>query len=358
MPFTPIQTFVGGLLLHVSTSGLMTETGRVLGISGVTDGALLGDHARWRWAILAGLVSGPALVAAAGLAPALPPNGLELWAAAPAGRLALAGAMIGFGAKLGSGCTSGHFLCGASRLSPRSLVATATFMASAVAVAKLVPAGYLVDAVPAWAPSYPATAALPALGGLLLAAVLAHNALAALLPKACRPSTPPSEAESCYSPAQLLPYLLSGLTFSLGLIVSGMVSPLKVMGFLRLPPPLDAWDPSLAMIVVGGVIPNMIQWMALQTRTAGAPKPLFAWEKWHVPSRRDITPRLVLGALVFGAGWGLGGVCPGPAVVTGGQLAVDALRGVDVRAPLVGWASYIVNMGLGFVAARAVEARL
>jgi hypothetical protein len=100
MPFTPLQTFVGGLLLHVSTSGMMVETGRVLGISGVTDGALLGDHARWRWAVLAGLISGPAVVAATGIAPALPSNGAELWAAAPVSRLALAGAMIGFGAKV------------------------------------------------------------------------------------------------------------------------------------------------------------------------------------------------------------------------------------------------------------------
>ncbi len=243
-----------------------------------------------------------------------------------------------------------------------------TFMASAIAMAKLVPAGYLVDSLPAWEPTYPATAALPALGGLVLLALLARNALNALLPKACKPASNGSAhngvsnghaAPDCnYTPAQLLPYLLSGLTFSLGLIVSGMVSPLKVMGFLRVPPPLDTWDPSLAMVVAGGVVPNMIQWFALQKANSGSPKPLFNWEQWRVPSRRDITPRLVLGALVFGAGWGLGGVCPGPGIVTGGQLAVDAFHGADVSRAFLGWASYIVNMGLGFVAARFVESVL
>lgn len=248
-------------------------------------------------------------------------------------------------------------------------------MVSAVAMAKLVPAGYLVDSLPAWDPVYPATWALPALGGLVLAALFARNALNALLPKACRldsngsvsdcpdsvggaASTASPTPDCDYSPAQLLPYLLSGLTFSLGLIVSGMVSPLKVIGFLRVPPPLDAWDPSLAMIVAGGVVPNMVQWFALQRASSGRPQPLFSWEKWQIPSRRDITPRLVIGALLFGAGWGLGGVCPGPAVVTGGQLAVDAFHGADVGPAALAWASYIVNMGLGFVAARFVESVL
>lgn len=100
MPFTPVQTFLGGLLLHISTSSLLTDTGRVFGISSVVDGALLGDHAKWRWAILAGLLAGPAVVAETGLGPALPDNGAGLWAVAPVGRLALAGALVGFGSKV------------------------------------------------------------------------------------------------------------------------------------------------------------------------------------------------------------------------------------------------------------------
>lgn len=104
MPFTPVQTFLGGLLLHLSTSSLLSETGRVFGVSSLVDGAACGDHARWRWAMLAGLVSGPALVAATGLAGngAFPDAGTAAWAALPIGRLALAGALVGFGSKVGS----------------------------------------------------------------------------------------------------------------------------------------------------------------------------------------------------------------------------------------------------------------
>ena len=102
MPFTPVQTFLGGLLLHLSTSSLLTDTGRIFGVSSLIDGAFWGDHARWRWAVLAGLVSGPALIAATGLASAIPDPGTAVWAAQPIGRLALAGALVGFGSKVGS----------------------------------------------------------------------------------------------------------------------------------------------------------------------------------------------------------------------------------------------------------------
>ncbi|GMK57165.1 hypothetical protein CspeluHIS016_0310050 [Cutaneotrichosporon spelunceum] len=372
MPFTPVQTFVGGLLMHIASVGLLSGTGRVMGASGIVDGAVLGDHAKWRWAFLAGIVVAPVVVAAVGLESIMPGNGLEPFAAAPVARLALSGALIGVGAKLGTGCTSGHFLCGSSRLSPRSLVAVVTFMLSAIATAKLVPADYLVDTIPAYKPVYPSASEAAALGGLAVAALIARQTVNAILPKACQPSADTangtsstengdgqvSASECNYSLAQLVPYLLSGLTFSLGLIASGMVSPLKVMGFLRVPPPLDTWDPSLLMVVAGAVIPNMIHWFKLQKSSRGSPKPLFSWEKWQVPTRRDITPRLVIGALIFGVGWGLGGVCPGPAIVTAGKLAVDAARGEDVSRAATGWASYFVNMVLGFAAARLVEKAL
>lgn len=100
MGFTPVQTFLGGILLHLSTSGLLTETGRIFGISSILDGAIFGDHARWRWAILAGLVGGPALTSGTGLGPALPDAGTWVWASLPMKRLALAGALVGFGAKV------------------------------------------------------------------------------------------------------------------------------------------------------------------------------------------------------------------------------------------------------------------
>lgn len=104
--FTPVQTFLGGLLLHLSTQGLLEDTGRVFGISGIVSDAVLGDRAKWRWAVVAGLVAGPAVVHAVGIAPYVPDPTAWTWATMSSSRFALAGGLIGFGAKLGSGCTS------------------------------------------------------------------------------------------------------------------------------------------------------------------------------------------------------------------------------------------------------------
>lgn len=162
-----------------------------------------------------------------------------------------------------------------------------------------------------------------------------------------------------YTALQLTPYLLTGITFSLGLILSGMVSPLKVIGFLRFPPPMAGFDPSLALVFLGGVVPNAIHWRGV------VPVPKLPWEKWRVPSRTDIDWRLVLGSLLFGLGWGLAGVCPGPAVVAGGQLSWNLLASVGAKGPdavfgvdgaaLLGWAAFADLLVLGMAAAKGLD---
>jgi len=99
-----------------------------------------------------------------------------------------------------------------------------------------------------------------------------------------------------------------GLLFGLGLIVSGMANPAKVLGFLDL---AGHWDPSLAFVMAGAVAVAASGFRLARTRTAsvlGAPMQL--------PTARRVDPRLVAGALLFGAGWGLAGFCPGPAFVS------------------------------------------
>lgn len=99
-----------------------------------------------------------------------------------------------------------------------------------------------------------------------------------------------------------------GLLFGLGLIVSGMANPAKVLGFLDL---TGHWDPSLAFVMAGAVAVAAIGFRLARTRDAsvlGAPMQL--------PTARRVDPRLVAGALIFGAGWGLAGFCPGPALVS------------------------------------------
>ena len=120
--------------------------------------------------------------------------------------------------------------------------------------------------------------------------------------------------------------LFAGLVFGLGLIVSGMANPAKVIGFLDL---TGRWDPSLAFVMAGAIAVGAIAFALARTRTAsllGAPMKL--------PSEQRIDRRLLAGALVFGVGWGIAGFCPGPALVAIGMGSAKAV--VFVVATLAG----------------------
>jgi 3-mercaptopyruvate sulfurtransferase SseA/uncharacterized membrane protein YedE/YeeE len=101
---------------------------------------------------------------------------------------------------------------------------------------------------------------------------------------------------------------VSGLLFALGLGVGGMTQPSKVLAFLDV---AGDWDPSLAFVMGGALLVYFFVGRVALAR----PRPLFD-DTFHVPTRRDVDARLVLGAVLFGAGWGLAGYCPGPALVS------------------------------------------
>ena len=129
-------------------------------------------------------------------------------------------------------------------------------------------------------------------------------------------------------------YVLSafsaGLVFGIGLIVSGMASPAKVLGFLDL---AGSWDPSLILVMVGAIAIAAVVFVVADRRATtvlGTPMLL--------PTLRTVDRRLVLGSLTFGIGWGLAGFCPGPALVALGAGYVKAL--VFVAAVLAGMLAF------------------
>ena len=100
--------------------------------------------------------------------------------------------------------------------------------------------------------------------------------------------------------------LLAGTVFGAGLALGGMTDPGRVRGFLDL---FGDWDPTLAFVMGGAVLVMALAW-ALRPRFA---HPLFA-EKFALPDRSDLTPRLIGGSVLFGVGWGVAGLCPGPGI--------------------------------------------
>lgn len=101
--------------------------------------------------------------------------------------------------------------------------------------------------------------------------------------------------------------LAVGFIFAIGLGVAGMTQPQKIIAFLD----FQNWDPSLLFVMLGAVVTHALFYPLIRKRHS----PLFD-TKWHVPTRQDITPRLLLGSALFGIGWGLGGYCPGPALTS------------------------------------------
>jgi len=102
--------------------------------------------------------------------------------------------------------------------------------------------------------------------------------------------------------------LVTGLLFGLGLLLAGMATPSKVQGFLDL---AGVWDPSLAFVMGGGIGMALIFFTAAKKRT----QTLITHEAMKLPNSTVIDRRLILGSIAFGAGWGIAGICPGPALV-------------------------------------------
>lgn len=124
--------------------------------------------------------------------------------------------------------------------------------------------------------------------------------------------------------------LAAGLLFGFGLIVSGMASPAKVLGFLDL---AGAWDPSLAFVMAGAVAVGVAAFAVAGKRTVS-----WLGEPMRLPASRHIDRRLIGGSLLFGIGWGVAGFCPGPALVAVGMGQAKAV--VFVATMLVGMGAF------------------
>lgn len=123
---------------------------------------------------------------------------------------------------------------------------------------------------------------------------------------------------------------LSGLVFGIGLIIAGMANPAKVIGFLDL---AGAWDPSLAFVMGGAIAVGTVAFAFAKRRTHS-----LLGEVMQLPTSKVLDKRLVFGNLAFGVGWGIAGICPGPAIVLVGTGSSKGL--VFFAAMLAGMAIF------------------
>lgn len=195
-------------------------------------------------------------------------------------------------------------LIGLSRLSARSLVAVATFFPTALLTSALVWPSMLPScgSVPCYYPSYPSASATVALVGLVFSTQLLNSII---LPQWVYPKLSPSTGKKAVA-------FISGLQFGAGLLISGMASPLKVLRFFAFAFDWSRFDPSLALVILFGIGPNLVANQSLDTN-----KPPTFDKQWNLPERglKNVDKRFLLGCVAFGVSWGISGVCPGPAIL-------------------------------------------
>ncbi|KAF2872913.1 YeeE/YedE family integral membrane protein [Massariosphaeria phaeospora] len=307
--FTPIETSIGALLLHQATSLLLYQNGTVLGASGYMH-RLFSAPTKETLAFFVGMAA--SFISLNAFLPELvtsyPPAPATLQAALVTLGL---GGLVGWGTKLSNGCTSGHMLCGLSRLNGRSALAVATFFPSALLTHHLVHPTLLTDACssgsPCYIPTYPTIETTVSLVLLAVATVIASRILPQLIAGVTTSEGKPSTEPLARQATQFF----AGLQFGLGLHISQMASPSKVLSFLSFPN-MNAWDPSMVLVILFGILPNL-----MENQIRGFEKPPLFNQRFELPklTLKDTDWKFVAGAAAFGVGWGMTGTCPGPAVL-------------------------------------------
>mmetsp|Transcript_5012 Transcript_5012/g.8307 ORF Transcript_5012/g.8307 Transcript_5012/m.8307 type:complete len:334 (-) Transcript_5012:210-1211(-) len=290
--FTPVESGIGGILVGLPVFFMLYNNGKIPGISGIYSNCVAAPE-KWRGLFLAGLTGMGALMTH--LCPAF----FDVSRVLPLPVYALAGGLVGLGSMIQNGCTSGHMLAGVSRLSPRSIAASAVFCTVAIAT------NYLFGLAPTIGSGIlplflPSTSTITKMISLVVLIIASYVGI--LVGGGPSGALSPSAAAGLTS-------LVSGVSFAVGLAFSGMTRQSKVLGFFNI---LGGWDPSLLMVLLSGVLPNIILY---QTVIKKAPKPLYETE-FGIPKGGKIDAKLLTGAAIFGLGWGIGGFCPGPVLVS------------------------------------------
>jgi uncharacterized membrane protein YedE/YeeE len=296
-----VPAFLGGLIICLATSLNLYLKGRMTNVTNTIHGVITLEKPRlaWKSCTLAGLIFAGALsfhLYGFGYIgemylfdlPLVFINGLDY-----AGWI-LGALLIGFGARLSNGDTSAHAFCGVPRCARRAIVATVVFLFTGCLLANLrFNYPFFYDTV--WAGTTSSadvgTSANIAIG--LCALILVFSFIT-------------NDYGSDGAMDVLISFLL-GFLYGVGLIVAGVCKRNKILSFLTFD---DQWDPSYLFVLVAVIVGNWLTFNCIFAR--GQPT---QGSRFEVPNSVVIDVKLILGAALFGAGWGITGLCPGPALV-------------------------------------------
>ena len=286
---------LGGLIMSISSSLHLLLKGKITGISGTYFKTIKGMEEYYNLCFILGMLTLSSFIqikSSENIFPNLKEyiNGISLFG------LAISGFLVGFGTKMGNGCTSGHGVCGLPRLSKRSFCAVSMFMSFGIITAHLKRKFNLFsfddyDFLSIFTIKniqYYASIACFSLYVLILLTTLIQKKF-----------------------NKFLDYIISfliGASFSYGLIKSGMVHRQNVINFLLVGKNMDI---SLAFVLASAVCLNLITFNIIIYIIK---KPIFNPDL-QLPDNTEIDNKLIVGEIIFGIGWGIGGVCPGPAIV-------------------------------------------
>lgn len=288
----PLESFLGGLGIPIPAHVLLLLNGNVFGVSGFMHHTIKGN--KEAIAGVTGLVLGGIFIGFLERANPLSMQGNLFWAIA-------SGILIGIGSKMGNGCTSGHMICGLSRFSLRSITATICFFVTGAISAHLFNRRFPMSEGAVWILS-------PASKKLLLYQAPPTLVSALLYTANC------SEDAKYHPTLRLLALITTGFQFALALCVSDLTDPARVISFL-LTPLHRAFDPSLLYLAAGAIPTAAFCYHYLR----GNEIPKLGGD-WQVPTNKSVDARLLTGASLFGLGWGMLGICPGPGLVNVGRI--------------------------------------
>lgn len=332
--FTPVESALGALLIQAATTSYMHYEGKAIGFSSILYNSIFKPTVH-SISIITGLFLSSWFIGyflpifKSSTVPIFPNS--SNFHASPIMFLA-AGVLVGLGTSAGCGCTSGHMLIGMSRLRWRSFIATCTFFTTSVLTTMTT--GTYKSINLSTTPNYyydPHFTVfqenMPKLLGLVILGQIWSYSVMPKVGSWLKANNNQFNSKN----AQMLRFIFgvsSGFLFGCGLFIAGMTDPQKVIGFLSFLSP-HYFDPSLAMIPLFCIVPNIFIWrrwipnskneaiasVAKDTNETQIKKPLFEPE-YDLNFSNQVDLKFLLGNALFGIGWGLSGVCPGPGILT------------------------------------------